>query len=132
MQAIARKLSDLPRSFRRIRLELAREEGHPEGSARNGYELVAPLKHDGRIDAALWLEYRDICGVVRFRTDEEQLIGHLVHRPGGTWAFHYEGGPHDDEAGYHFQDERFLVGEYVSVREGDRQHSYKIISVEHL
>jgi hypothetical protein len=44
----------LPPSFRRIRLELAREKGHPQGSARIGYTFVAPLDANGKIDADLW------------------------------------------------------------------------------
>jgi hypothetical protein len=35
--------SKLPPSFRRIRLELAREKGHPQGSASFGYTFDAPL-----------------------------------------------------------------------------------------
>jgi hypothetical protein len=34
----------LPANFRRIRLELAREKGHPQGSALIGYTFVAPLE----------------------------------------------------------------------------------------
>lgn len=127
-----RKLSDLPRSFRRIRLELAREKGHPEGSVLDGYEFVAPLEADGTIDAKVWHAYRDVCGVVRFRPNDEHRIGHLVHRPGGSWAFHYNDPSLDDEAGYHFQDERFVLGEYVSVQAEGRQHAYRVVSVEHL
>ena len=33
----------LPPSFRRIRLELAREPDHPEGSREIGYDFTAPL-----------------------------------------------------------------------------------------
>jgi len=35
--------AELPVCFRRIRLELAREKGHPEGSASIGYTLLAPI-----------------------------------------------------------------------------------------
>jgi hypothetical protein len=121
----------LPRGFRKIRLELAREKGHPAGSAGRGYIIVAPLDHDRRFDAAAWKEHRDSCRVVRFRSGENDDIGHLVHRPGGSWAFRYDiRGDEDDEAGYRFEDERFEVGEYVSVREADATHTYRVISVE--
>lgn len=123
-------MNRLPRSFRRIRLELAREPGHPEGSRRHGYVFVAPLREDGRIDPALWKKYRDECRVMRFRPNDED-IGHLVHRPGGAWAFHYDvQGDEEDETGYRFEDERFLVGEYVSIREGGKMHTYRVVSVE--
>jgi hypothetical protein len=132
MSAPARKSVPLPREFRRIRLELAREPGHPAGSSRDGYELIAPLDDDGRIDATLWRAHREACGVTRFRADEDDEIGHLVHKQGGTWAFHYDiVGEDEDETGYRFQDERFVVGEYLSVLEDDKQHTYRVVSVEH-
>jgi hypothetical protein len=95
--------------------------------------LIAPLDHEGRIDPTLWRTHRESCGVTRFRAHEDDEIGHLIHRPGGTWAFHYDvAGEDADEAGYRFQDERFVVGEYLSVREEDKQHTYRVVSVEPL
>ena len=133
MSVTAPKMTSLPREFRRIRIELAREPGHPAGSSRDGYEFIAPLKPDGSIDPTLWRAYRTACGVIRFRAHEDDEIGHLVHKPGGTWAFHYDvTGEDDDEAGYRFQDERLLIGEYLSVREGDKLHTYRVVSVEHV
>jgi hypothetical protein len=121
----------LPSEFRRIRIELAREPGHPAGSSRDGYEFIAPLKRDGCIDAALWRAHRRACGVTRFRAHEGNEVGHLVHKPGGAWAFHYDD-REDDEAGYRFQNERFVIGEYLSVGQGDEQHTYRVVSVEHV
>lgn len=126
------KLS-LPRQFREIRLELAREAHHPEGSRQHGYRLIAPLDAEGRIDASLWELNRDACRVVRFRPDEEDEIGHLVQRGKGPWAFHYDiKGKDDDEAGYRFADEKFLLGEYVSIHEADGLRTFQVTSVEHL
>lgn len=122
----------LPRGFRRIRLELAREPGHPSGSSRLGYVFVAPLDETGRIDANLWHRHRDECRVVRFRPGDED-VGHLVHRPGGAWAFHYDiNGDEADESGYRFGDEKFVMGEYVSIKEGQTTHTFKVSSVEHI
>ena len=42
--------SALPPSFRQIRLELAREAGHPEGDHGIAYVIVAPLDANNRID----------------------------------------------------------------------------------
>ena len=36
--------------FHHIRLELAREPGHPAGAPDEGYDIVAPLDTDGRVD----------------------------------------------------------------------------------
>jgi len=125
-------MTGLPRAFRRIRLELAREARHPAGSRRYGYVFVAPVDETGRIDANLWKANRDECRVVRFRPNDED-VGHLVHKPGGSWTFHYDiDGNEDDETGYRFGDERFVVGEYVSIQEGDAMHTFRVTSVEHV
>jgi hypothetical protein len=40
-------------------------------------------------------------------------------RQGGGWAFHYDAGTKvPDEIGFHFADQRFAAGEYVSINEG--------------
>jgi hypothetical protein len=122
----------LPFAFHRIRLELAREPGHPAGSRRHGYVFVAPLNDDGRIDPKLWKEHRAECRVVRFRPDDED-VGHLVHGPGGAWRFHYDvKGDNSDEVGFRFGDEKFVVGEYVSIEEDSKMHTFRVTSVEHV
>ncbi len=122
----------LPPSFRKVRLELAREPGHPEGSANFGYLIWAPLDREGKVDAELWKLHRDHFRVVKFRPGNPNEIGHLIHRPGGSWAFHYDiVGDEEDEPGFHFENERFVPGEYVSVREGNGMHAYKVCTVEH-
>jgi len=120
----------LPFSFRRIRLELAREHDHPEGSGAYGYDFLAPLLPDGRIDPDEWRQNRKACRVVRFRPDEDREIGCLVRRPGGSWAFRYEDSP--DEPGYHFGEERFAAGEYVSLREHNAEHTFRVATVQRL
>ncbi|MEH6952736.1 hypothetical protein V4R08_15805 (plasmid) [Nitrobacter sp. NHB1] len=126
--------TSLPLQFRQIHLELAREPGHPEGDSGVGYIVIAPLASDGRIDPKSWKEHREACRVTRLRPDgDDDDVGHLVHRPGGTWAFHYDSASNlPDEAGYHFEDERFVPGEYVSINEGGTMHTYRVRSVAHL
>ena len=123
----------LPSQFRQFRLALAREPAHPEGDVEVAYIFVAPLDSDDRIDAKLWREHRDACRVVRQRPREQDQHGHL-HRLGGGWAFHYDDGENSvpDEVGYHFADERFVVGEYVSLNEGGKMHTYRVTSVSYL
>lgn len=118
-------------SLSKIRLELARCKEYPEGAHDIGYEFAAPLTADGRIDADGWLKDRDHCRVRRFRPDEEDDIGHLVRKRGGSWAFHYDihSDAEEDEAGYRFADHVFRVGEYVSVREDDELIAYKVVRV---
>ena len=129
------QVAKLPRAFRKIRLELAREKGHPAGSSGYGYTLVAPLGSDQKIDADLWISHRDACRVVRFRPTGDDEVGHLIHQPGGSsgafWLLRYDiRGEDSDEAGYRFQDEHFEIGEYVSIRESDTMHTYRVVSVE--
>ncbi len=89
-------------TLKKIRLELARDRAHPEGSNRHGYEFVGPLDEEGRLDPVLWKKYRERCRVRRFWQNEDDELGHLVRKPGGQWAFHYDinGDSDDDEGGY--------------------------------
>lgn len=118
-------------SLSKIRLELARCKEYPEGAHDIGYEFAAPLTAEGRIDGDGWLKDRDHCRVRRFRPGEEDDIGHLVRKRGGSWAFHYDihSDEEEDEAGYRFADHVFRVGEYVSVREDDELMAYKVVQV---
>jgi hypothetical protein len=118
--------------LKKIRLELARSHEHPEGARDIGYEFAAPLDDKGRINADEWQKNRDHCRVRRFRPDEDDDIGHLVRKPGGSWAFHYDihSDEEDDESGYRFGDHEFRSGEYVSVREDDGLHTYKVMRVQ--
>ncbi|MBB3770685.1 hypothetical protein FHS55_001280 [Angulomicrobium tetraedrale] len=122
-------------ALQRIRLHLARSKEFPEGSARHGYEFVAPLDARGHIDLEGWKAARAACLVTRFWGNDAPESGHLVHRAGGargaTWIFDYEEGTsEDDEAGYRFADHAFAPGEYVSLREEDGAlHTFVVFSV---
>jgi hypothetical protein len=129
-------MTTLPHVLKRIRLNLARSKEFPSGSARHGYEFVAPLDADGHIDVELWRKHRDHCRVRRFWEGEPDEVGRLVHRPGGAgharWVFDYEGvAEEDDEAGYRFGAHAFRPGEYVSIRDEDGEmHTFQVVSVE--
>ena len=120
-------------TFRKIRLELARDSDFPDGSRHHGYELVAPLDAEDRIDPAVWSRQRARCRVRRFWGGEDDEIGHVVRKPGGAWAFHYDinGDEGDDETGYRFGDHPLRIGEYVSIREhdDDRLRTFRVVSV---
>lgn len=118
--------------LKRIRLELARDHDFPSGSSAHGYEFTAPLDNDSKIDSAGWHEKRDQCRVRRFWGHDADEIGHLVRKPGGAWAFHYDilGDAGDDETGYRFGDEVFVPGEYVSINEHDDvMRTFRVVSV---
>jgi hypothetical protein len=59
--------------------------------------------------------------VKRVAGHEPSEIGHVVHKPGGAWAFHYDihGDPTHDETGYKLDSHRLAPGEYISIREQD-------------
>lgn len=119
-------------ALKKIRLNLARTRDFPNGSAQHGYEFIAPLDATGHIDATAWKKNRDHCRVRRFWAGEEEDIGHLVHRPGGSWAFRYDiDGDEDDEAGYRFGAHPFEPGEYVSIKDEDGDmHTFQVVTVQ--
>jgi hypothetical protein len=119
--------------LKRVRLELARCREFPDGSSEHGYEFVAPLTADGRIDVDAWRSRRKDFWVRRFWKGEGDEHGHLVYTRGRTWAFHYdlESEPADDEPGYRFESHVFKVGEYVSITEHDGvTRPFKVFGVD--
>jgi hypothetical protein len=125
----------LPHNFKRITLNLARSKEHPAGSTRHGYDIVAPLDENGRIDLAEWKKHEDACRVHRFWAGEADQIGMLRHRAGGaggsTWFVDYdETREDDDEAGYRLGDHVMRPGEYVSIQHDDEMHTFQITAVE--
>lgn len=117
----------------RIRLELARGPGFPDGSARHGYEFVAPLDDAGHLDAAGWRAARDRCRVRRFWGAEADDVGHLVHR-GSGWFFHYDvAGDEDDEAGFKLAQHSFNLGDYVSIRDDEGElRTFRVVAADPL
>lgn len=126
--------NEIPAHFRRIRLELAREPGHPEGDAETGYTLVAPLDAEGKLDAEAARDHRGACTVIRFRPSAESEAGVLRRRPGGSWAIHYdfEDGSEDDDPGFRLGEHRFTPGEYITIHEDEGAHTYRVVSVQAL
>jgi hypothetical protein len=123
----------LPPQFRHMRIALAREPGRPDGDDDVAYIFIAPVDTEGRIDPKLWRAHREACRVARQRPNQADQLGYLVHHAGGGWAFHYDDNANlSDDAGYHFADERFVVGEYVSINERGKMHTYRVTTVSHL
>lgn len=107
--------------LRHVRIELARDHDFPNGSSEHGYEFVAPLDDRGQLAADAWRLLRDRCRVKRFWGHDAADVGHIVHKPGGAWAFHYDihGDPAHDETGFKLANHKFVPGEYVSIKEQD-------------
>src|SRR3972149_10827388 len=124
---------EMPMTLSIVRLDLPCDKDCPEGSSANGYEFVLPLTAQGHIDTEAWRKHRERCRVRRFWDGEADEQGHVVHRPGGTWVFHYDlqGDPDEDEPGYKFDTHVFRPGEYVSLREQDGEmRTFRIVSVK--
>jgi hypothetical protein len=108
-------------------------EGIFDASTSRAHTLAAPLDRSDRIDPILWREHREACRIARLRRDKEDEHGRLVHRQGGGWAFHYDAGVNTpDEVGFHFENQRFLAGEYVSINDAGKMHTYRVVSVNRL
>ena len=119
-------------TIKKVRLELARDRDFPNGSPVRGYEFTAPLDDAGHISAQDWHKERSRCRVRRFWAGEASEAGHLIRKPGGAWAFHYDidGDADDDETGYRFGDHAFVPGEYVSIKEHDDElRTFRVVSV---
>jgi hypothetical protein len=126
------KSTELTPKFRHVRLVLARGKGHPSGDQSEGYDLVVPLDVEGRLDPAEWKGHQAACRIRRFRHNERDLVGHLRRKPGGQWYFDYAEGEDDDESGFRFGDERFIAGEYVSIRSDGKMDTYQVALVKEL
>lgn len=121
--------------LRLVRLELARDHDFPNGSKERGYEFIAPLNRKGHIDLEAWKNTRDFCRVKRFWSGEADEVGHVVHKRGNVWAFHYDmhGDQTHDETGFKFDAHAFIPGEYVSIREQDGHlRTFRVASVREL
>ena len=120
----------------RIVLHLARSREFPNGSARHGYEIIAPLDATARLDADAWKAARDKCRVRRFWAGEPDRDAILVHRAGGadgaTWLVDYNRSSElDDEAGYRLGTHVLAEGEYVSIRDEDGSlHTFRVVTVD--
>jgi hypothetical protein len=118
--------------LRRVRLELARDHEFPNGSSERGYDFIAPLDRQGHIDLAAWKALRERCRVRRFWAQEPEEVGHVLHKQGRVWAFHYDihGDPSHDEAGFRFDSHTLVPGEYVSIKEQDGTlRTFRVMSV---
>lgn len=122
-------------ALKHIKLTLARSKDYPNGSNQIGYDLVAPLDSQGRIDLPSWKKHRTACSVRYFSPGQDDKTGLLVHKAGGAehgrWIFDYDAAREDDdEAGFLFGHHMFVPGEYVSIDDaGGTTHTFLVRSV---
>jgi len=120
-------------TFYHIRLELAREPSHPHGDPHAGWDVVAALDEESRLDLAACRAEPDRCRIRRFLQDATLATGRLRHTLGDRWLFDLEPGDAMDETGFRLGSERFVVGEYVSIIAPDGvSHTYGVERVRPL
>ena len=113
-----------------IRLELARTEEFPEGSASRAYLLRLPIDQSGLIDEVELRACPARATVRRFWPNEADMAGYVIRTPGG-WAFSYRVGDEDDESIFHLETHPIRVGEYITLTEPDgRRLPFRVASVE--
>jgi len=116
--------------FHHIRLELAREPSHPEGDRAEGYDIIAPLRADRRLDAETWRDVPDRCRVRRFGGGATLAFGRLRHAGPDRWFLDFEPGEADDVHGFRLANEAFQTGEYVSLSHDGQAHTYVVARAE--
>jgi len=116
-------------TWKLIRLELARTEEFPEGSASRAYLLRLPIGEDGMIDAAAMAKAPALATVRRHWPNEPDMYGYVIRTPRG-WALSYRPGEEDDEVVFHLETHPIRLGEYVTLTEPDgRRLPFRVAGV---
>lgn len=102
----------------RVRLELASSREFADGNRSCGYELVAPLDADWRLDIAAWQRRRHDNWVRRFRPLQDDGWGRLWHDRLG-WFFVFGYGIDSEEAVLEDEDAPLAPGTEISLIEND-------------
>ena len=114
-------------TFNHIRLELAREPGHPHGDPRTGWDIVAALDDEGNLDLSGCRQDPGRCRVRRFTRDATIATGRLRHRGDADWVFDLQPDEGLDDAGYRLGSNRFVLGDTVSIVSPDGvAHTYGV------
>jgi hypothetical protein len=119
---------DVP--LKKVRLELARTAGFPTGSSMHGYEFIAPVMADGRVDVDVWDRVKELCRVTRFWGDEPWEYG-VFARTGHGWCFSYGHGNERTRENLFKLDRHHLTpGAFISVTEHDGvQRPFRVAAV---
>jgi hypothetical protein len=55
---------------------------------------------------------------------------HLLRKSGRSWAFQFEGDHPENAISHDFITDRFILGDYVSIREDSEFHTFEVVSIE--
>ncbi|MDF1834304.1 MAG: hypothetical protein P1U62_05390 [Alteraurantiacibacter sp. bin_em_oilr2.035] len=112
-----------------VKLELARTDEFPSGSASRSYLIRIPLNDRGLIDEAARAADPGRSTVRRFWPNERDQSGYIL-KSGNGWVFSYAIGENDDENLFHLENHPILQGEYVTVTESDGERlPYRVASI---
>ncbi|MFD1106370.1 hypothetical protein [Sphingobium olei] len=101
-----------------IRLELARTEDFPNGSAARSYVLRLPLQPDGLINEQEYRSHPELATARRFWPNEPDRRGYLVRTSEG-WVLSYAPGEEDDERIFRLDARVIRSGSYLTLTEPD-------------
>jgi hypothetical protein len=101
--------------WKKIRLELARTTGFPNGSVSRGYLIQLPLDSEGRIDSGVFGLKPHHATVRRYWSTEPDESGLVVPNENG-WTMRCNGGP---DRMLLLGGQSIRLGEQVSVLEPD-------------
>jgi hypothetical protein len=119
-------------TWKSIRLELARTQEFPQGSASRAYLLHLPLDEDGLIDEPTLQRTPARATVHRFWPNERDMAGYVIRTPRG-WALSYRPGEEDDESVFHLETHPIRFGEFVTLMEPDgRQLPFRVACLKAL
>ena len=104
--------------WKAIRLELARSEQFPHGSASRSYLLRLPLMENGLIDESSLKAMPSHAIVRRFWPNEPDRSGTVIPTPNG-WAFSYECSEGKDESVFQLDPHPIQLGGHVTLPEPD-------------
>lgn len=112
-----------------VKLELARTDDFPSGSASRSYLIRIPLNDQGLIDEAARASDPGRATIRRFWPNERDQSGYILKSRNG-WVFSYAVGEEDDENLFHLENHPIRQGEYVTVTESDGERlPYRVASI---
>lgn len=115
--------------WKTIRLELARTQEFPEGSATHAYLLRLPLGSDGLIARDQLRHPDERPAVRRIWPGQNDRVGAVIPVRNG-WAFSYHPGEEDDELVFHLENHPLRLGEYLTITEADgEQLPFRVVDL---
>ncbi|MBB3971379.1 hypothetical protein [Hansschlegelia beijingensis] len=124
--------------MKRVLLHLVHGGGQLHPSRRHGYDIVAPLDEDGRLNTDLWRSHWAYCRVIRFWGDSPSMAGMLRYRPAALeeegWFLDFDpNSKDDDQFGYRLDIRKFMPGGYLSLHDRhDDVCKFQIVNVSEL